>query len=88
MNNSKTKILKENVKNSPNSAFDKESIKKFGSVDSAVAVYIDRAWQYYYTDSLDSAMKRFNQAWLLNSDFSDAYFGFAALLETNAIPLM
>lgn len=32
---------------------------------------------------MTTAMKRFNQVWLLNPEFPDAYFGFAALSEMN-----
>lgn len=28
---------------------------------------IERAWEYFNTNNLDSSMKRFNQAWLLDS---------------------
>jgi tetratricopeptide (TPR) repeat protein len=64
--------------------FIKESIKKFGTTDSAVTVYIDHAWRYFYNNDMSTAMKRFNQVWLLNPEFPDAYFGFAALSEMNS----
>ena len=57
------------------------SLKQFGSIDSATKVYIDHAWRYFYNSDLETAMKRFNQAWLLNAEYPDSYFGFAALLE-------
>ncbi len=63
--------------------FIRESIKQFGSIDSAVYVYTDHAWRYYYNNSLETSMKRFNQVWLLNPDYPDSYFGFASLLESN-----
>ncbi len=61
--------------------FIKESLEKFRTVDSAVYVQIDYSWRYFYHNDLKTAMKRFNQAWLLNPEFPDSYFGFAALLE-------
>ncbi len=61
--------------------FIKESINKFGTIDSSINVYIDIAWKYFYHNDLNTAMKRFNQVWLLNNEFPDSYFGFAALLE-------
>jgi tetratricopeptide (TPR) repeat protein len=61
--------------------FKKECLDQFGTIDSSVNVQIDHAWRYFYHNDLKTAMKRFNQAWLLNSEFPDSYFGFAALLE-------
>jgi tetratricopeptide (TPR) repeat protein len=61
--------------------FKKECLEKFKTIDSAVNVHIDQAWRYFYNNDLKTSMKRFNQAWLLNPEFPDAYFGFAALLE-------
>ena len=62
--------------------FIKTCLKQFGSIDSSVKVQIDYAWRYYYNNDLKTAMKRFNQAWLLNPEYPDSYFGFASLLET------
>jgi tetratricopeptide (TPR) repeat protein len=63
--------------------FINESIKQFGTTDSAARLYTDHAWRYFYNNDMATAMKRFNQVWLLNSEFPDAYFGFAALSEMN-----
>lgn len=62
--------------------FRQTCLEQFGSIDSSVNVQIDHAWRYYYNSELETAMKRFNQAWLLNPEFPDSYFGFASLLET------
>jgi len=62
-------------------AFKNDCLKQFGSIDSSVNVYVDYAWRYFYNNDLKTAMKRFNQAWLLNAEFPDSYFGFAALME-------
>lgn len=61
--------------------FRQQCLEQFGSIDSSVNVVIDNAWSYFYNNELIAAMKRFNQAWLLNSEFPDSYFGFASLLE-------
>lgn len=61
--------------------FINESIKQFGTADSAAARYTDHAWRYFYNNDMNTAMKRFNQVWLLNPEFPDTYFGFAALTE-------
>ena len=61
--------------------FRKECLEQFKTIDSAVFVQIDNGWRYFYHNDLKTAMKRFNQAWLLNPEFPDSYFGFAALLD-------
>ena len=66
--------------------FIEDCLNQFGSIDSSVYVHIDNAWRYFYNNDLETAMKRFNQAWLLNPEFPDAYFGFASLLETQNKP--
>ena len=63
--------------------FKKECLEQFGSIDSSVYLHIDHAWRYFYNNDLKSAMKRFNQSWLLDPEYPDSYFGFAALLEMN-----
>lgn len=63
--------------------FINESIKQFGTTDSAAKRYTNQAWRYFYNNDMATAMKRFNQVWLLNPEFPDAYFGFAALSEMN-----
>lgn len=64
--------------------FKKECLDKFKTIDSSVAVQIDLGWRYFYNNDLKTAMKRFNQAWLLNPEFPDSYFGFAALMDMQA----
>ena len=58
-----------------------ESEKQFKDRKKASEYYVSKGWEYFYKDDNDTSMKRFNQAWLLNPDFSDSYFGFAALME-------
>lgn len=62
--------------------FIQNAIEQCGTRDSAVNLYLDRAWRYFYNNDLQMAMKRFNQAWLLNAEAPDTYFGFAALLDS------
>jgi tetratricopeptide (TPR) repeat protein len=61
--------------------FIQDCLNQFGSIENSVNVQIDNAWRYFYNNDLETAMKRFNQAWLLNPEFPDSYFGFASLLE-------
>jgi tetratricopeptide (TPR) repeat protein len=42
--------------------------------------FIQRGWQYLYAKKLDTAMMRFNQAWLLDSLNADVYWGFGNIL--------
>ena len=63
--------------------FKTDCLLQFKTIDSSVYVQIDHAWRYFYHNDLKTAMKRFNQAWLLNPEFPDSYFGFAALSEMN-----
>jgi hypothetical protein len=61
--------------------FRKECLEQFKTIDSSVFIQIDRGWKYFYDNELKTAMKRFNQAWILNPEFPDSYFGFAALMD-------
>ena len=36
-------------------------------------------WNYYYSANCTSAIRRFNQAWLLNPDNRNALWGFAVI---------
>lgn len=42
------------------------------------------AWQYYYRDDLDTAIKRFNQAWMFDRDSIDALWGFGLIMGRRA----
>lgn len=64
-----------------NEDFKKRCLSQFGTIDSAVQVHIGHAWRHFYHNDLKTAMKRFNQVWLLNPEFPDSYFGFAALMD-------
>jgi tetratricopeptide (TPR) repeat protein len=43
---------------------------------------ISGGWEHFYNNKLDTAMKRFNQAWLLDSTNADIYWGFGNILGT------
>ena len=62
---------------------DKEFIaecdKTFPNRDSAYRHHIKSGWQYLEEDTLTS-MKRFNEAWLLDSTKAEVYWGIGALL--------
>jgi tetratricopeptide (TPR) repeat protein len=42
------------------------------------------AWQYYYRGDLDTAIKRFNQAWMFDRDSVDALWGFGLIMGRRA----
>lgn len=44
-------------------------------------------WQYFSKGDLSTAIKRFNQTWLLNPDNGNAYHGFAVVTAQRAGPL-
>jgi len=51
--------------------------KEFGSRESASNRWVEQGVRYYRQDNYSMAMKRFNQAWLLNPKNPEAFWGFA-----------
>jgi len=51
--------------------------KQFGSREKASDLFVEQGIRFYSSDNYAKAMRRFNQAWLLNPDNPDAYWGFA-----------
>jgi tetratricopeptide (TPR) repeat protein len=54
---------------------------RFGSREQAARAFIQSAHGYYGQNQPGMAMRRFNQAWLLNPDNPDVYAGYAAVLN-------
>lgn len=54
--------------------------KQFKNRNEASAKYVEMAWGYFYNSNPDNAMKRFNQAWLLDKNNADTYWGFGNLM--------
>jgi tetratricopeptide (TPR) repeat protein len=52
-----------------------------GNRTEASQHYCKRGWQYFTRGFLDTAMFRFNQAWLLDSANGEVYWGFADILS-------
>lgn len=61
--------------------FVRESVALYGSRDSAAHEMVRAGWHYLKRRDPGTAMKRFNQAWLLDSLLPDPYFGFATVLD-------
>lgn len=52
----------------------------------AARLLVERAWSFLYTKDYENAMKRFNQAWLLNPDSYEVYWGFGNLVAGSGKP--
>lgn len=57
-----------------------ETEKKFKDKKTASEYYVSKGWEYFYKDELDTAMKRFNQAWLLDNQNPNVFWGFGNIL--------
>jgi len=69
-----------------NERFIENVIKQFGSREVAAKKHIDFAWQYFHEGDLETAMKRFNQSWLLNPNDPEVFFGFGCILDAERQP--
>ena len=56
--------------------------KEFGDLKRASMEHVGMGWQYFNKGDVDTAIKRFNQAWLLDSLNADVYWGFASVEGT------
>lgn len=54
--------------------------KQFGSRQAAASAWIDQGFFFYQKDELEMAMRRFNQAWLLDPNNPEVYWGFSSIL--------
>jgi tetratricopeptide (TPR) repeat protein len=57
------------------------TMKEFGSREAASERFVEQGFRYYFQDDLSTAMKRFNQGWLLNPSNPNVFHGFAAVLN-------
>lgn len=55
-------------------------VKQFGTREIAAKKHIEYGWNYFKKGDLNTAMKRFNQAWLLDSTLIDVNWGYGAIL--------
>jgi tetratricopeptide (TPR) repeat protein len=58
-----------------------DATRAFGSAEKASQAWVGQGYRFYQADQLGMAMRRFNQAWLLNPDNPEVYTGFAAVLH-------
>ncbi|RSK39590.1 tetratricopeptide repeat protein [Hymenobacter perfusus] len=54
------------------------ALQQHGTAQAAAHVYTNFGWGYLQQGSPVVAIKRFNQAWLLDSTLADVYYGFSA----------
>ncbi|ALW86811.1 hypothetical protein AUC43_18020 [Hymenobacter sedentarius] len=54
--------------------------KQFPSRKLASEHHVSKGWEYFQQRQLDTAIMRFNQAWLLDSTNATVYWGFASVL--------
>lgn len=54
--------------------------RQYGSREKASRLWVEQGFKFYRQDSLGMAMRRFNQAWLLNPNNPEVYTGFASVL--------
>lgn len=62
--------------------FISECDAQFKNRQTAAKYHVDKGWEYFYKSDYKTSMKRFNQAWLLDSLNADVYWGFGNLLGT------
>ncbi len=58
-----------------------DTTRHYGSREKAGAAFVSNAFSFYGRDDLTNAMRRFNQAWLLDPNNPEVYFGFAVVLH-------
>ena len=56
-----------------------EAMKQAGSREAASREFMRVGWEYFDRGDLNTAMKRFNQAWLVNPENADAFWGFGSV---------
>ncbi len=61
-------------------AFLAEMDELFVTREAAADDLIKQGWHQYYKDDLKSSMRRFNQAWLLDANNYQSYWGFGNIL--------
>ncbi|TGE24323.1 tetratricopeptide repeat protein [Hymenobacter aquaticus] len=64
-----------------------EALRQYGNAPAAAQAHVNFGWHYLATGHLPTAIKRFNQAWLLDSTSADVYYGFSAYLHQLARPV-
>lgn len=62
-------------------AFIEGTSSAFGGRERAAKLWVEKAFAFYHRGDLDTAMRRFNQAWLLDPNNPEVYWGFGAVMH-------
>lgn len=62
--------------------FIKECDSKYPNRKIAAKNVVEEAWEYFNKADYEAAIKRFNQAWLLDTSNADIYWGFGNIMGT------
>lgn len=57
-----------------------ECDKAFKNRNEAAKYYIEKGWDFFYKKQFDTSIRRFNQAWLLDTTNADIYWGLGNVL--------
>lgn len=63
--------------------FFRETDSLFKDRQTASQYYAGKGWEYFYSQEYETSIKRFNQAWLLDSLNAEVYWGFGNILGIN-----
>ena len=66
-------------------AFIESVSSAFGGRERAAKRWVDQGFAFYKRGELDMAMRRFNQAWLLDAKNPEVYWGFGAVLHDRGL---
>jgi tetratricopeptide (TPR) repeat protein len=61
--------------------FIEDTTRQYGSRENASAAFAGNGFVFYHRNDLVNAIRRFNQAWLINPENAQAYWGFASVLH-------
>ena len=83
-------MYRNKIKNSEEKAVDKKYVDFMlahhnGDTIIAAQKAASRGWYYFFHNVIDTAMFRFNQCWLIDSNYVESYFGYAAIREYQGI---
>lgn len=61
-----------------------DTSRHYGNREKAAVAFIDQGFRFYRQDNMGMAMRRFNQAWLLDPNNPEIYWGFGSVLHDQA----
>ncbi|MGY2134382.1 hypothetical protein ACW9KT_19285 [Hymenobacter sp. HD11105] len=74
-------LIKTAAQREADELFIAQSLREYGTSQAARQAHVDFGWHYLATNHAPTAIKRFNQAWLLDSTAAEVYYGFSAYLQ-------